>query len=218
MFRSFTVSVLVVFLALAGLAALPVFPQSETASVELRPAKAGETRTLLGENAAGTATPPEPGRGSGSRGSESRGSGSDGGTLRLSVPKLELENVAVPTASSQVALDREGIIRLGETGSPSEKGSNTFIVGHALGFAQTETPYVFYDLDQLDRGDEIFVEDSAGRKYTYKVYDFLTVRPADYWATYPVENKSVISLQSCLPDEAPTFEHRLIVRGELVEA
>ena len=209
MFRSFTFSVLAVVLALVGFTALPVFPQAETASVELRPAKvveSGGTRTLLGENAAQTVNPPEPGQRSGDTGS----------ALRLSVPRLDLEDVAVPTASSQVALDREGIIRLGEAGSPSVKGSNTFIVGHALGFAQTKTPYVFYDLDKLKRGDEIFVEDSAGKKYTYEVYDFMTVRPADYWATYPVENKSVISLQSCLPDEAPTFEHRLIVRGELV--
>ena len=210
MFRSFTFSVLAIVLAVTGFAALPVFPQAETASVDLQPSPTGqarETPTLLGENVSQTAKPPETGR----------GAGDDGGTLRLSVPRLDLENVSVPTASSQVALDREGIIRLGETGSPSSQGSNTFIVGHALGFAETKTPYVFYELDKLKRGDGIFVEDSAGKKYTYKVYDFLTVRPADYWATYPVENKSVISLQSCLPDEAPNFEHRLIVRGELVE-
>lgn len=214
MFRSFTLSVLAVALALVGLAALPVFPQTETASVKVEPAvgRSGESPTLLGENAARTES-------SEVEQSEASGNASGGGgPLRLSVPRLGLEDIEVPTASSQVALDREGIIRLGDSGSPSAEGSNTVIVGHALGFAQTENPYVFYELDKLERGDEIFVEDSAGEKYTYRVYDFMTLRPADYWATYPVENKSVISLQSCLPDEAPTFEHRLIVRGELVEA
>jgi sortase A len=63
-------------------------------------------------------------------------------------------------------------------------------------------------------GDEIIVEDSAGKEYIFRVYDLLTVRPADYWVTYPVPGKTVISLQTCVP--IPTFEKRLIVRGELV--
>ena len=42
----------------------------------------------------------------------------------------------------------------------------------------------------------------------------MTVRPEDFWATYPVSDKTVISLQSCTP--IPTFENRLIVHGELV--
>jgi sortase A len=52
------------------------------------------------------------------------------------------------------------------------------------------------------------------QEYTFRVYDLMTVEPNDYWATYPVEGKTVISLQSCTP--IPTFKHRLIVRGELV--
>jgi len=38
--------------------------------------------------------------------------------------------------------------------------------------------------------------------------------PADYWVTYPVPGKTTVSLQTCTP--IPTFENRLIVRGELV--
>ena len=63
-------------------------------------------------------------------------------------------------------------------------------------------------------GDEIFVEDKEGQEYTFRVYDLMTVEPNDYWTTNPVEGKTVISLQSCTP--IPTFENRLIVRGELV--
>lgn len=47
-----------------------------------------------------------------------------------------------------------------------------------------------------------------------RVYDRLTVEPGGYWVTYSVEGKIVISLQSCTP--IPTFENRLVVRGELV--
>ena len=75
-------------------------------------------------------------------------------------------------------------------------------------------PYAFYKLGKMKVGDEIFVEDKEGQEYTFSVYDLMTVEPNDYWVTYPVEGKTVISLQSCTP--IPTFENRLIVRGELV--
>ncbi len=54
----------------------------------------------------------------------------------------------------------------------------------------------------------------GAKNYTFRVYDLMTVEPGDFWVTYPVEGKTVISLQSCTP--IPTFEHRLVVRGELV--
>ncbi|MDQ3386988.1 MAG: sortase, partial [Actinomycetota bacterium] len=58
------------------------------------------------------------------------------------------------------------------------------------------------------------VKSTSGEEYTFRVYDYLTVRPADYWVTYPVEGKTIISLQTCTP--IPSFENRLIVRAELV--
>lgn len=159
---------------------------------------------LLGENPTGERT--DLARQAGTR--------NDNGMMTLSIPKLGLEDVPVPTADSQVELDREGIIHLTETGVPWEDGSNTFIVGHALGFPFTRTTYVFYELDQLNTGDEIMLKDKKGKAYTFRVYDRMTVRPEDYWVTYPVPDKTVISLQTCTP--IPTFENRLIVRGELV--
>ena len=136
--------------------------------------------------------------------------------MTLTVPKLGLEDVPVPTADSQVALDREGIIRLKESGVPWEEGSNTFIVGHALGFLWTRTTYVFYELNKLKPGDEIIAKDQADNEYTFKVYDRVTVKPEDFWVTYPIPGKTTISLQTCTP--IPTFENRLIIRGELEES
>jgi len=97
---------------------------------------------------------------------------------------------------------------------PWKKGSNTVIVGHALGYLWTKTTYVFYELDQLEPGDEILIKDQKDEEYPFRVYDRSTVRPEDFWITYPVPDKTVISLQTCTP--IPTFEDRLIVRGELV--
>ena len=194
-----------VCLALLGLAALPAYPLTETASVKLSPADAKNARTLLGESPSSERSAPV------KRTSSQDDSG--GGTMTLSVPKLGLEDVPVPTGDSQVELDREGILRLKGTGAPWEEGSNTVIVGHALGYLWTRTTYVFYQLDQLKPGDEIQIKDQQDKTYTFKVYDRMTVRPEDYWITYPVPDKTIVSLQSCTP--IPTFENRLIVRGEL---
>jgi len=198
---------------------IPVFPRTETTSVELRPAGNGEsshresprgeqpsqTRTLLGENLAGPRTPAE----------DARPADTGGATkIRLTVPRLGLKNVAVRSGSTQADLDREGILRMDASGVPWEEGSNTFIAGHALGFEWTRVKYAFRDLEKMKPGDEIFVRDAAGTKYTFRVYDRMTVRPEDYWVTYPEPGRTLISLQSCVP--IPTFENRLVVRGELV--
>ena len=129
MFKSLRVSVLVVCLALLGLAALPAYPKTETASAKLSPVQIENARKLLGESPTGARADPS------QRASLQDGGDSiTGGTMTLTVPKLGLEDIPVPTADSQVALDREGIIRLEESGVPWEEGSNTFVVGHALGF------------------------------------------------------------------------------------
>ena len=198
-------SVLVICLTTLVLAALPVVPRAQTASVELRPAQVEDDRTLLGENGAELEDP---------AGAPTPAAGGGEATMTLTVPRLDIEDVPVPSGSTQEELDREGIIRLESSGVPWQEGSNTFIVGHALGFLKTRVPYVFYDLDKMRPGDEILVEDSTGETYTFRVYDYMTVRPEDFWVTYPVDGKTTISLQSCTP--IPSFENRLIVRGELV--
>jgi sortase A len=205
MFRSLKVSVLLICLTALVLGALPVVPRAQTASVELHPAQVETDRTLLGENGAELEDP---------AGAATPTAGGGEATMTLTVPRLDIEDVPVPTGSTQEELDREGIIRLESSGVPWQEGSNTFIVGHALGFLRTRVPYVFYDLDKMRPGDEILVEDSIGETYTFRVYDYMTVRPEDFWVTYPVEGKTTISLQSCTP--IPSFENRLVVRGELV--
>jgi sortase A len=197
----------ILLITLGALAMLPVLPLTQTASTELRPAQPENAGTLLGENSPELRTPPE---------EEARLTGGRGAarTMTLTVPRLGLKDVAVTTGSSQAELDREGILHLEGTGVPWQAGSNTFIVGHALGFMGTSVPYVFYELDKMEPGDEIIVEDPAGKEYPFRVYDRMTVRPADYWVTYPEDGRTIISLQTCTP--VPTFENRLVVRGELV--
>jgi sortase A len=201
-------SVLLVSAAiLLCLLALPILPEKEMASAKLRTAEVENTGTLLGENSPRLGVPEKAPR-------VTSGEQNTSAALKITVPRLGLKDVAVPTGSRQAELDREGILRVRGSGLPWIAGSNTFITGHALGFPRTRVPYVFYKLDKMKPGDEIFLKDKEGQEYTFKVYDLMTVEPNDYWTTYPVEDKTVVSLQSCTP--IPTFENRLIVRGELV--
>jgi len=201
-------SVLLVSLTiLLCLLVFPVLPVKETASAKLRTAEVENTGTLLGENSPELGAPQEAPK-------VTSGERNISAAMRITVPKLGLKDVAVPTGSKQSDLDREGILRLRGSGLPWIEGSNTFITGHALGFPRTRVPYSFYKLDRMKPGDKIIVEDKERQKYMFIVYDLMTVEANDYWTTYPVEGKTIISLQSCTP--IPTFENRLIVRGELV--
>ncbi|MBX6765155.1 MAG: class E sortase [Rubrobacteraceae bacterium] len=188
-------SVIVVALGLAAFAVLPIFPRTETVSTKIHPQ--AQPQRLLGEWA----------------GTRPAGGGSGPTVMKISIPRLGLKDVPVPDGSTQSELDKIGIMHLSGTGYPWQKGSNTFIVGHRLGYLWTRTPYVFYKLNEMKPGDRIVIE-RGGKTYTFRVYDRVIVRPDDYWVTYPVPGRTIVSLQTCTP--IPTFQYRLIVRGELV--
>lgn len=196
----------VVSLTALVLFCLPVWPEKETASVELRTQQVKNTGNLLGENVGRSEAPPPE--------APASPDPSNAKNLTLTVPKLGLKNITVPTGFRQAELDRAGVLRMKESGLPWEEETNTFIAGHALGYSWTRVPRAFYDLEKLMPGDEILLKDADGRTYTFRVYDRMTVEPDDTWVTYPVEGKTTVSLQTCVP--IPTFENRLIVRGELV--
>ena len=206
MFRSFRAWVLLASLTTLGVLALQSAPGTEPpirAGADARPIQTENARALLGK---------EPDARNNSK-EVAEATARETGAVRLSVPRLGISGLRVPTGETQAELNREGILRLGEGGLPNTKGSNTFIVGHALGYPSTRVRFVFRHLEKMKPGDEITLG-VGGRRYTFKVYDLLTVRPSDYWTTYPIAGKTVISLQSCTP--YPTFENRIVVRGELV--
>ena len=87
------------------------------------------------------------------------------------------------------------------TGFPWQRGANTYITGHRIGYEGTNSYLVFYYLDQLAEGDEILLEDSAGTTYTYRVTDQMVVDPGNVEVMESVEGKSLVSLRTCtLPD------------------
>ncbi len=137
-------------------------------------------------------------------------------TLKLTVPEMaRVEDLPVYDApwDDEAALDASAA-HLDTTGFPWQEGANVYIVGHRMGFPGTKSFLVFYDQDKLENGDEIFLEDSEGTRYTYRVYESFVADPYDWSVTEPVPGKSIVTLQTCtLPD----YVQRIVTRAELVE-
>lgn len=138
-------------------------------------------------------------------------------TLTMTIPQMKrIEDDAIPnaTGAEEDKLKNYAGIHLEGTGFPWEEGANTYIAGHRLGYPGTDSFLAFWDQNELEEGDEIFVTDAEGREYTYRVFKEFVVDPEDVWVTKPVPGKSVLTLQTCtLPD----YSRRLITRAELVE-
>lgn len=134
--------------------------------------------------------------------------------MSLTVPEMSrVDDVPVFTAaaSDTAALDN-GAVHVEDTGFPWDAEANVYIAGHRLGYPGTGSFLQFRDLDRLENGDEIIIEDANGTTYTYTVFEEKTVAPSDYQVTAPIPGKNIISLQTCtLPD----YSERLIVQGEL---
>ncbi len=136
-------------------------------------------------------------------------------TMKLTVPKMKrVKGVPVYTgpANDEDKL-AAGTLHLGTTGYPWEAGSNVYIAGHRLGYPNTRSFLVFYDLNKLEDGDRVVLTDSAGTRYIYRVFNRMVVGPSDLQVTKPVPGKSIVSLQTCtLPD----YSKRLVVQAEYV--
>jgi sortase A len=137
-------------------------------------------------------------------------------TLKLTIPEMErVSDVTVLDApfDDESALE-DGAQHVEGTGFPWEDEANVFIAGHRLGYFGTDSYLVFWDLDKLEDGDEVFLTDSDGTRYTYEVYENFVTDPYDWSVAEPVSGKNIVTLQTCtLPD----YSERIIVHAELTE-
>ncbi len=139
----------------------------------------------------------------------------DDETLWLTVPGMErVDNAEIPSGpGNREALFRENTaVHVKGTGFPWEEEANVYIAGHRLGYPGTDSYLAFNDIEELQNGDEIFLEDANGTRYTYEVFNTLVVEPTNLSVLDPLEGKNIVSLQSCtLPD----YSDRIIVQAEL---
>ena len=135
--------------------------------------------------------------------------------LELTVPALDrVDGVPVydaPESGYEKAL-HDGVVHVRGTGFPWQDVANVYIAGHRVGYPGTKSNLVFWDLNELKKGDKIYLTDADGTRYTYEVFRKRVISPDTISILRPVKGKNVVSLQTCtLPD----YSHRLIVQGEL---
>ncbi|WP_028646787.1 class E sortase [Nocardiopsis sp. CNT312] len=133
---------------------------------------------------------------------------------RLYLPSLDLDWVVVNGTTPGDILNSPGHY--------TDYGSEPGAVGN-YAVAAHRTPGLFWDIDQLEDGDVMVLED-AENFYTYRVFEEQTVLPGDVWviepdpfddATDEAPERSLITLTTCAPKLNNT--HRLIVWAELAE-
>jgi sortase A len=136
-------------------------------------------------------------------------------TLKLTIPEMkQIEDDTIPTGkgTNEALFHDHAAVHLRDTGFPWQKTANVYIAGHRIGFPGTDSNLAFYDLEDLKKGDKVYLEDAEGRKYTYQVFGKLVVAPGNLSVLRPIKGKNIVSLQTCtLPD----YTNRVIYRAVL---
>ena len=128
---------------------------------------------------------------------EEAAAGPEDPTLYLTVPKLNVYGHTVRNDRSEWALDM-GAIKLPSTGFPWEKAdTNTYIACHRIGWPGTESYNQCFNLPLMQKGDEVFLQDTNGKVYKYRVSEIFGINPFDVWVADPIPGKDIISLQTC---------------------
>jgi sortase A len=136
-------------------------------------------------------------------------------TLKLTVPEMkQIEDDTIPTGTgtNEALFHDHAAVHLRDTGFPWQRTANVYIAGHRIGFPGTDSNLAFYDLEDLKKGDKVYLEDAEGREYTYQVFRKLVVEPTNLSVLKPIKGKNIVSLQTCtLPD----YTNRVIYRAVL---
>ncbi len=134
--------------------------------------------------------------------------------LTLTVSRLGVHDAPVYDSDSEQAL-ANGVVHVPETSMPWDGGAqrNVYLASHRIGYPGTGSRLLFYNLDQLGRGDEVVLK-GRGNTYRYRVTEVLVVDPGDSWVMGQVRGRDMVSLQTCTP--IPTFDKRLVVRANRI--
>ena len=138
-----------------------------------------------------------------------------GAIMGLTIEAIGIHDAPVFDSKSQWAL-ANGVAHHPETSLPwsPTPQRNVYLAGHRMGFRGTWSRMIFYNLDELKKGDGVVLKDRAGRSYRYRVSEVLVVDPTDSWVMGQLRGRDMVTLQTCTP--YPTFEKRLIVRADRV--
>lgn len=127
--------------------------------------------------------------------------------MRLIIPKINVDLIVqIGDVYDRVLLD-QGPVHFEMSDLPGTGPGNVAIAGHRgirWGF--------FTDVDQLDPGDQLFLE-VAGYRFIYETEWVKIVEPDD-WSVIATTDYPALTLQTCHPKSSRST-HRLIVRAKL---
>lgn len=124
---------------------------------------------------------------------------------RIEMPAIGVDHIVV--AGVEKSDLKKGPGHYPETPMPGQLG-NAAIAGHRTTYGQP-----FFDVDELQNGDEIVVTTLTGR-YVYRVTGQQVVAPSDYQVIATVDpTKATLTLTSCHPKW--TARERIIITSEL---
>src|SRR5215212_11155737 len=110
-------------------------------------------------------------------------------TLKLTIPAIkQIEDDTIPTGkgTNETLFHDHAAVHLRDTGFPWQRTANVYIAGHRIGFPGTDSNLAFYDLEDVKKGDKVYLEDAKGRKYTYQVFAKLVVAPGNLSVLRPI--------------------------------
>lgn len=124
---------------------------------------------------------------------------------KLTIPKIEVEWIAIEGAD--VPTLKKGPGHIPETPLPGEQGRCT-LSGHRTTYGAP-----FNRIDELKKGDLIYLEALNGNQYVYKVTSFQIVKPT-YVEILNGTDKKELLLTTCYPEYSA--KERLVVISELI--
>ena len=138
---------------------------------------------------------------------------------KVIIPKI---NVDVPVVydvgtndekAIQSALER-GVVHYPGTAVPGQNG-NVVVVGHSSNnlFNNGKYKFAFVLLNRLQVGDTITMQ-YGGKRYVYKVYETVIVKPTDVGVLGPTDKTASLTLITC--DPPGTSINRLVIKAEQI--
>lgn len=154
-------------------------------------------------------------------------------TNDASLSALPAQNSNLPLSRPYVDLEFMGYLKIPRIGLSEnivegDQDELLYAVGHVPGTAEAgqvgnfvlsgHRNYIYMHpfkyLNKMQVGDTVIVE-TADMRYTYELYDILTVKPDETWVVEPQEGEEkMITLITCTP--VPSYTERLICWGRLV--
>ena len=101
----------------------------------------------------------------------------------------------------------QGVAHWAGTSEPGESG-NVVLAGH-----RTTHTRPFANLDRLEIGDLVYLEDGDGFEVMYRVSNTIVVSPEDIWISYDL-GKPMVTMFACHPKGSA--RQRIVVQAELV--